>query len=374
MELTEECAICLNEYDQNRQPIFLLPCKHTFCQQCVSILTIKDCPLCRIQFHGMQKNYAFINNYSIEKLKKIEDNLDKNYHVILEIFDRNSKNLANIKLIFQLNFDQLQNNEFKSGFTQLFNSKLKNNKMDEIKFYFISLKYSAIKQELIEKKEILKSPDGLVLEENSLDEIVKRIERFLAKESLVEHSEYLDAKKFYQNCYSEFVMEKFGYLKEELELSEKLLDNHFKINKEMFTRNSRLVKEIASKLELKRLPKDVNLCEFKEMVNEKLHVKELIDNFENFEKKYLNLKRSIDSKKAMVENLFELCEYDLLDQKSQIEDLIIKLNVFIKLNKIEKLSFKPFETSYLTLISDYRSNHNQKKFNKYKIINHLLRI
>lgn len=370
MELFEECPICLNEYDQKRHPVFLLPCRHIFCEHCVSILTSKECPLCRVQFNGTQKNLSFLNNFLIHQLSQLEAILDENYHKALEIFDQNSKNLANTKQIFQLNFEQLQNDEFKTGFAELFNSKLKNQKLDEIKFYFISLKYSAFKEELKEKMQAVKTSDDQVWETNFVDEINMRIERFLAKESLVQNQEFVDGKVFYQECYSEFIIEKFGYLKTELEISEKLLDHHLKKNTEIFTRNKRVINEIISKLELKKLPKDINLNEFKEMVNERLHVKLLIENFQNFEHKFDDLKRSIQNKKIIADDLVEFCEYDLLDQKSQIEDLITKVDIFIKLNRIEKLSFRPFETSYLTFISDYKSNHSKK----YKIINHLLKI
>lgn len=374
MEFLEECPICLNEYDKDRQPIFLMPCKHAFCKQCVSILISKDCPFCRIQFDGAQKDFLFINNFSVQQLNKIESNLDEKYQKTLEIFNQNSKNLANIKQIFQLNFDQLTNNEFKTDFRELFNSKVKIYKMDEVKFYFISLKYSAFKEEIKNKIDIVKSFCNQVFEFSSLDEFVERMERFLEKENLVQHIEFLDAKKFYQDCYSEFVLKKFGYLKDELEKYENLLDCHFKSNNEIFLRNNEQIKQVISKIELKKLPKDINSTEFKEMVNEKLHVKLLITSFENFEKKYQNLKTALRSKQTTANDLAEFCEYDLLDQKSQIEDLIIKVNLFIKLNKIEKLNFKPFETSYFNYISDYRSMHSRKKFDKYKVINYFFKI
>lgn len=373
MELLDECPVCLNEYDKDRQPIFLMPCKHVFCKQCVSILS-KDCPLCRIQFNGTQKDFIFLNNLSIQRLNKIEFILEEKYQKTLETFNQNSKNLADIKKIFDLNFDQLINKEFKTGFSELFNSKIKNYKMDEIEFYFISLKYSAFKQEINEKKNIVKSFSNQIFEFSTLDEFIQRIECFLEKENFVKHIEFIDSKKFYQSCYSEFVLKKFGYLKDELEKWENLLESHFKTNNEIFRRNNDLIKQIISKMELKKLPKDINLIEFKEMVNDKLGVNCLSTNFENFEKKYQSLKVSLASKQTAANDLAEFCEFDLLDQKSQIEDLIIKVNLFIELNKIEKLIFKPFEISYLTFISDYRSIHSKKKFGKYKIISYFFKI
>jgi len=42
-----ECAICMEFYDdQNHQPTFVVPCFHTFCQNCLSNLNSVGCPNC----------------------------------------------------------------------------------------------------------------------------------------------------------------------------------------------------------------------------------------------------------------------------------------------------------------------------------------
>ncbi|CAF0836817.1 unnamed protein product [Brachionus calyciflorus] len=377
MDFIEECPICLNEYENNRYPIYLLPCKHMFCQECVSCLESKNCPLCRAEFDSTQKNSIILKNFELNFLIKLEQIVNENYENNQDIFDINRENYLKTKEIFDLNFNNLKNEDFRKGIKNVFESKIKEFKSEEIKFYCASLKMSSIKETINERRSSLdfsKTDDIFLIENKYLDDLMHQIELLIQKDTLCESFELYDGKRFYQKCYQEFVQQKFGYLISDLEMNEKLLDDHFKSNKDMFIKNTNLLKEITNKLELKKLPKDVELKKFKELVDNRLRINDLMEKYVTIEANYNNLSREIKSKINIFRNLFELNEDDLLNEKKLVESVLEKVQVFIKNSRIEKLNFKPFETSYLTFLSDYRSNHSHKRFDKYKIINHLLKI
>ena len=50
-----ECSICYQVYEDPR----VIPCGHTFCFNCISSITNKQCPTCRAEWsHPLQKNFA----------------------------------------------------------------------------------------------------------------------------------------------------------------------------------------------------------------------------------------------------------------------------------------------------------------------------
>ena len=125
MDFVDECPVCLNEYENNRYPIFLLPCKHIFCQECVSCLETKQCPLCRSEFSGSQKNSFLLKQSFISLVDEMETILNENYENNLFIFNENKSNISKIKDIFDLNFGILNTVDFKDGLKDLFESKIK---------------------------------------------------------------------------------------------------------------------------------------------------------------------------------------------------------------------------------------------------------
>jgi cell division GTPase FtsZ len=75
------CEICFENYDkQERLPLNIFPCGHTFCQLCISNLNAKRCPQCNISFEHTAKNWAIINLIPLPKLPEVYLDLKRILH------------------------------------------------------------------------------------------------------------------------------------------------------------------------------------------------------------------------------------------------------------------------------------------------------
>ncbi len=62
------CPICFEDYHSKYRPAKLLPCGHSFCQQCIQRLiwniSSHNCPICRTKFNPFDK---FLDNIKINR-------------------------------------------------------------------------------------------------------------------------------------------------------------------------------------------------------------------------------------------------------------------------------------------------------------------
>ncbi len=74
-DLIPECGICYTKYDQDKREPYVLPCGHTYCQQCIYALYNKTkpkiiCPEGRDVYTfktqgDIPKNYTLLNQISM---------------------------------------------------------------------------------------------------------------------------------------------------------------------------------------------------------------------------------------------------------------------------------------------------------------------
>ena len=102
------CEICFENYNkENRLPLNIFPCGHTFCQLCITSLNVKRCPQCNIAFEHTAKNWAIINLIPLPKLPEVYFDLKRILHDgfrLLKTYDSNlnEKHNENTNLFTQI--------------------------------------------------------------------------------------------------------------------------------------------------------------------------------------------------------------------------------------------------------------------------------
>ena len=105
------CEICFENYNkENRLPLNIFPCGHTFCQLCITSLNVKRCPQCNIAFEHTAKNWAIINLIPLPKLPEVYFDLKRILHDgfrLLKTYDSklNEKHNENTNLFAQIKAD-----------------------------------------------------------------------------------------------------------------------------------------------------------------------------------------------------------------------------------------------------------------------------
>lgn len=86
------CEICFENYnEQDRLPLAIFPCGHSFCKYCISNFKSKCCPACNCMYDSTAKNWALINLIPKSKIPEVYDhvkNLVNNTLTLLNQFDR----------------------------------------------------------------------------------------------------------------------------------------------------------------------------------------------------------------------------------------------------------------------------------------------
>lgn len=89
------CEICQDPFNHfNKKPHVLIPCIHTFCNECIEKFHEKACPSCRQQFRDIKPNWSILTlipDSSIDIHKSEFDKFVSECECLIDIFQSNSK-------------------------------------------------------------------------------------------------------------------------------------------------------------------------------------------------------------------------------------------------------------------------------------------
>ncbi len=96
------CVICEETYDENeKRPMAIFPCGHTYCRLCLSKLQNNHCPECRASIEQTATNYAVLKQIEVQSSNPVVANYVreikkeiKGLIQVKEFFERTSKDMG----------------------------------------------------------------------------------------------------------------------------------------------------------------------------------------------------------------------------------------------------------------------------------------
>lgn len=369
----EECCVCLCEFDNNRYPIMLIPCKHSFCTKCIALFEPKECPLCRVEFHSTQTNSLILKNSFLNFLHKMEEVLDEHNENSMDIHRKNKKTWSKLLNGFEECLGEVKDEFIIIDLKSLFKEKLEKYEENDFKFYAILEKYRTIKSKLrdrVNQVDLTQDNDKFTIDNEFLEEILEKIE-YLINFERIDETEVVDIKGFFEIKFQDYVNKVLKDKLNDLELKETQLEVEFGSNKQIYLQNLAVLKEISSKL-------GIDLANLSIRINSAFELNEISEEFIEYEQSYNKIKEEILKCKTDL-NFANICikldESKFKMEKENIEKIIEKIEIFLEI-KLEKIDFsfiklENIEPSQSRLEKRLKSLQIKPKF---KIFRKILRV